>query len=260
LKLSQNIDSKLRSVCNELLEYLNKVKVVSRLELLVKARESLENQGGLTDEEDKFIVEKYDLRPDQLLVISIIGDTPYMMGCPFLHEETIFKNKLFYHSHTFSPSEADYGSAIERLSSIKLSQTAKMINELFSKAGYRKTKNDPKNRLTTYLKGDGKEFLSILIESITNAPQLFDSIPEGTILVVPTEDSPGPFISFYRNHRTEVAERRFSIIVVNVEDLKISPFLGYPSDKDIVSQFNEPDLVVRIESVWGEDEDSEQLL
>jgi hypothetical protein len=42
---------------------------------------------------------------------------------------------------------------------------------------------------------------------------------------------------------------------VTVEDLKISPFLGYPLDKDIVSQFNEPDLAARIKSVWGDEED-----
>lgn len=255
-----SIDRKLRNVCNEMLEYLNEVKIVSRLELFIKAREALEHQGGLSDDENKFVIGKYDLRPDQMIVMGIIGDTPYMMGCPFLHEETIFKNKLFYHSHTFSPSDQDYESALDRLRNMRLNQTASMINEMFSRAGYSKASTNQKTSLTTYRKENGKEFIGIILQSVNDAPQLFDSIPEGTVLVVPTEESPGPFISFYRNQRTKVAEKRFSIIVVNIEDLKISPFLGYPSDKDIIAQFNEPDLAVRIEAIWGEDEDREQLL
>jgi len=51
LSLSFNINRKLHKVCSEMLEYLNKVKVVSRLELFVKARAVLENQVGLTEYE-----------------------------------------------------------------------------------------------------------------------------------------------------------------------------------------------------------------
>jgi hypothetical protein len=242
-----------------MLEYMNKVKVVSRLELFVKAREAIQHHGGLTDDETKSVIGQYDLRPDQLVVISIIGDTPYMMGCPFLHEETIFKNKLFYHSHTFSPSETDYESALSRLRSMRLNQTTNMVNELFSKAGYRKTVADQKTGITTYRKKDGSEFSGIILLSINDVPQLLDNQPAGTVFVVPTEDTPAPFISFYRSQRTKVAEKRFSIIVVNVEDLKISPFLGYPSDKDIISQFTEPDLAVRIRTIWTDGEDEEQM-
>jgi hypothetical protein len=122
-----------------MLEYLNEVKVVSRLELFVKARAALENQDGLTENEKESVIGEYDLRPDQLIVTSIIGDTPYMTGCPFLHEETIYKKKLFYHSHTFSPTDADYESALDRLRNMRLSETARMINELFRRAGYKKT-------------------------------------------------------------------------------------------------------------------------
>jgi hypothetical protein len=134
-----------------------------------------------------------------------------------------------------------------------------MINELFLKAGYRKIRDDQKTGLITYRKKNGNEFSGMILQSVNDALQLFDKLPEGTVLVVPTEDTPAPFISIYRNQRTKIAEKRFSVIVVNVEDLKISPFLGYPSDKDIVSQFNEPDLAVRIGAIWGKSEDEGQI-
>jgi hypothetical protein len=241
-----------------MLQYLNEVKVVSRLELFVKSRESL-MKVALSNNEEKSIRDQYDLRPDQLMVISIIGATPYMLGCPFLHEEDNFKGTLFYHSHTFHPGESDFESALFRLRRMRVEQSEKTVNSMFSKAGYRRIAERQNAGLRTYEKEDGSKVEVIVLESISDAPKLFGQLRKGSILVVPTEETPAPFISFYRNQKNNATESGFSIIVVNVEDLRVSPFLGYPSDKDLIMLFDEPDLAVRIKSVWGEGEDDEFL-
>jgi len=259
LSLQDQIEAKLRTVCNDMLRYLNAVKVVSRLELFVKARAALAKV-QLSADEEELIGRKYDLRPDQLTVISIIGETPYMMGCPFLHEETRLKNVLFYHSHTFSPNDSDLDSALLRLRDLRVKETDKMISNMLSKAGYSKTVEDPKTGIKTYKKQGGAVTLEcIILESIKDAVPILGSLPQGSIVGVPTEDTPAPFISVYRNHRSIVTQNRLSIIVANIEDLRTSPFLGYPEDKDLISMFDEPDLVAKIKGVWGEEEDEEQL-
>ncbi|WXG44764.1 MAG: hypothetical protein WED04_12155 [Promethearchaeati archaeon SRVP18_Atabeyarchaeia-1] len=257
MDLPRDAEIKLRAVCSEMLQYLNHVKVVSRLELFVKAREILAKV-ELSPEEEESIGREFSLRSDQLTVISIIGETPYMMGCPFLHEETRFKNVLFYHSHTFSPDESDLESAVARLRSIRTTETDKMISNILSKAGYSKTSENQGTGLRTYRKeGSGVILNCIILESVNDAARLIDAVQEGTILGVPTEDTPAPFISIYRKYRGRVAEGKISIIVVNIEDQRISPFLGYPSDKDLTPLFNEPDLAVRIRSIWGEEGEEE---
>lgn len=257
MTLQEQIEEKLRTVCSEMLRYLNAVKVVSRLELFVKAREALAKV-RLSSDEEEFIGREYRLRPDQLTVISIIGETPYMIGCPFLHEETRFKNLLFYHSHTFSPSEADLESAVSRLRNIRIMETDKMIAGMLSKAGYSKDSEEQRYGVKMYKKkGSNDDLKCTILESVNDVVPLLDVLQEGSLIGVPTEDTPAPFISMYRNHRSKVAEKRLSIVVVNIEDQKISPFLGYPTDKDLMSLFSEPDLAVRIRSIWGEEDEDE---
>jgi hypothetical protein len=48
-----------------------------------------------------------------------------------------------------------------------------------------------------------------MLQSVSDATPLFDSLPEGTIIVVPTEDSPGSFISLYRNQRKKLQKSDF---------------------------------------------------
>jgi hypothetical protein len=260
LSLPRETEERLRRVCADMLEYLNSVKVVSRLELFVKVRESI-RKAGLSDEEARTIKNQFDLRPDQLIVIGIIGDTPYIMGCPFLHEEDEFKGKLFYHSHTYPAKEPDFEAAISRLRKLRIEQTIKSVEGMLSKAGYSKTSADLNVGLRTYRKKGGSSITCTFFESVIDLQSSLDKLPEGSIIAVPNEESPGPFISFYRNSRSKVGEKHLSIIVVNIQDEKVSPFIGYPPDKDLVSLFTEPDLATRITTVWGnEDDDWEQLL
>jgi hypothetical protein len=257
LTLQEQIEEKLRTVCNEMLRYLNAIRVVSRLELFVKAREALAKV-RLSSDMEEFIGREYRLRPDQLTVISIIGETPYIIGCPFLHEETRFKNLLFYHSHTFSPNEADLESAVSRLRNIRIMETDKMIADMLSTAGYSKTSEEQRSGVRMYKKQGSNDTLKCtILESVNDVVPLLDILQEGSLIGVPTEDTPAPFISMYRNYRSKVAEKRLSIVVVNIEDQRISPFLGYPADKDLVSLFSEPDLAVRIRSIWGEEGEDE---
>jgi hypothetical protein len=253
MSLPRELETKLRKICNGMLQYLNEVKVVSRLELFDKARDVLAKTKLTTDEEE-LISREYGLRTDQLTVISIIGETPYIIGCPFLHEETRFQDILFYHSHTFSPQESDLESAVSRLKDIRIRETERMINEMLAKAGYSRISDNKIRGTETYRKLASRDVLNcIILESVSDVVPLLDTVQDGSILGVPTEDTPAPFISIYRNHRSKIADKRLSILVVNIEDQRISPFLGYPSDKDLVSLFSEPDLAVRIRTIWGEE-------
>jgi hypothetical protein len=255
MSVPRELEAKLRKTCNGMLQYLNAVKIVSRLELFDKAREVLAKV-ELSGDEEELIRREYSLRPDQLTVISIIGETPYMMGCPFLHEESRFKNVLFYHSHTFSPKESDFESGLSRLKEIRLRETERMIADLLAKAGYSEISDEKRFGLKTYKKKGSNDVLGcIILESVSNIVSLLDKLQDGSILGVPTEDTPAPFISIYRNYRSKIAEKRLSILVANIEDQRISPFLGYPADKDLVSLFSEPDLAVRIRTIWGEGEE-----
>ena len=251
--LPRELEAKLRKICNGMLQYLNTVKIVSRLELFEKAREVIA-KAGLSTEEGELIGREYGLRPDQLTVISIIGETPYMMGCPFLHEETRFRNILFYHSHTFSPQESDLEAALSRLRDIRMRETERMITEMLEKAGYSWVSDDRTRGIKAFEKQGSKDVLNcIILESVNDVVPLLDTVQNGTLLGVPTEDTPAPFISIYRNYRSKIADKKLSILVANIEDQRISPFLGYPSDKDLVSLFSEPDLAVRIRTIWGEE-------
>ncbi|MCD6202922.1 MAG: hypothetical protein J7I99_00990, partial [Methanophagales archaeon] len=102
------------------------------------------------------------------------------------------------------------------------------------------------------VKSSDKHLRILIMPSIKFVPYLMtgsgDSavVSDADVIVVPTEKTPAPFISFFREH--DVGE--MMIWVADAERRTLDPFIGIPEDKDIESNFANPDRARRAVSVW----------
>ncbi|AEA47399.1 DUF6834 family protein [Archaeoglobus veneficus] len=70
------------------------------------------------------------------------------------------------------------------------------------------------------------------------------------VIVVPTEDSPIPFIKFFRKYSELINSVGLKIWVVDVEREAIDPYIGYPRDLKLIGRFRNPRLATEVASLW----------
>jgi len=69
---------------------------------------------------------------------------------------------------------------------------------------------------------------------------------EEKVIVVPTEKTPAPFISFVREHEAGGV----MIWVADVEKRAVNPFIGTPKDAEVEKNFANPEQARRAVNVW----------
>jgi hypothetical protein len=92
-----------------------------------------------------------------------------------------------------------------------------------------------------------------LFSSIITAVEFLDNIPkkeEEQIIIVPSENTPAPFIKFLRDSEKKVKDRGLLLWVLDAENKAINPFMGVPADKEIWSNFTDPDGSLRAIEMW----------
>ncbi|UYZ40141.1 MAG: hypothetical protein N2V74_00120 [Candidatus Methanospirare jalkutatii] len=278
----------LKRVFSELSAFLNERKVVSEGELRLKIGEclsalsdaemhELEKNLGIGREKEGArgkAGERAEERAEEgteargetvksveeIIFRSITTREKISVFSPDCHTKINYQGEIFYclPTHKFFAEELE--QAFLRWSKIRsaASLLSGVVEDFLRRCGY-STRSLQKEAECEVLEaekahGDRRRKLRILIlPSIKFVPRFlrknFSEESENTVIAVPTERTPAPFISFFREHAEEFPSE-WRIWVVDTERKAVNPFLGREEDEEIERNFENPMQARKALSVW----------
>ena len=276
--------SVLKRVFSELSAFLNERKVVSEGELRLKIRECLsalsdaemreleKNLGigrekeGTRGKAEERAEERAEAREEavksveEIIFRSITTREKISVFSPDCHTKINYQGEIFYclPTHKFFAEELE--QAFLRWSKIRSAAglLSGVVEDFLRRCGYstRSLQKDEECEVLEAEKvhGDRRRKLRILIlPSIKFVPRFlrknFSDESENTVIAVPTERTPAPFISFFREHAEEFPSE-WRIWVVDTERKAVNPFLGREEDEEIERNFENPMQARKALSVW----------
>ncbi|MHA1266423.1 MAG: hypothetical protein ACTSRS_14410 [Candidatus Helarchaeota archaeon] len=241
------LNKKLTELLQELTQYLNDYKLISRFELRLKIKELIQkykfSQQELEECKSHF---QYPLL--QFIFLSITTGTPFSIYAPLLHEKRPYNQIFFYHSHTYSPSETILKQAYYRVCHLKLKVLNEIVKNLLIRAGY----SIKKSSLTTILAESPESpincslFCTILaLKDKINSLKLTAT----DALIIPPGISVDPFIEFYQQFSNDILLAEANVWLIDPESKSISTFIGIPHRK-LLKFFTKSELTRNIERLW----------
>lgn len=237
------MENVLPQIFSNLTSYLSEYKVVSEGEL----RQAIGSEIEKLDNESKTQLEE-QLRgePAEIIFESIVSN-PVSIFSPSLVRRD-YLGETFYAPHVHRSFMNEMEQAFRRLirtrAPLILPQLEAVISGFLKKSGYTcftiVNRDEPIDSKELTAAKDNTSLRLLLLPTIAFAHQC----PDGTqVIVVPTENTPVLFIRFYREQHSKKTD--IQVWVVDPEKDTVSPFFGNCSDKEIVKNFDNPDLKER---------------
>jgi hypothetical protein len=250
----------LLGIFEELAAYFRERKVLAEDELRVKIRESVDL---LTDEARAALERRLGGNLEEALFASITSPDKISLFSPDLRTRINYQGEVFYCLPIHGYLAEELEAAFLRWAKLKtpLGVLKKVLTRFLERSGYRITAESggcgTDHIELSAAKGDepGKRLRLFLFPSIKFVPRFVEEHPEGweqlpggeeQVIVVPTEKTPAPFISFVREQ--EIADAL--IWVVDLANRTVNPFIGTPRDPALESNFENPEQARRAVSEW----------
>jgi len=252
----------LLQIFETLAAYCQEHKVLSEGELSMKIKECV----NLLSDAERAELER-NLRGDleSLIFKSITSTEKISVFSPDLHTKINYQGELFYCLPTHRYLSAELEAAFLRWTELRspLSVLKNVLTDFLERCKYQ-VKSETIGHEKEYceliaVKKDNITHGSIhsfILPSIMFVPQFVEGhhalleqsseIKEEQVIVVPTEKTPVPFISFLR-------EQDIGGTQIWVADLKkgtIDPFIGTSKDAEVENNFANPEQARRAVSVW----------
>jgi len=238
-------------------DYCQEYKVVSEGELALKIRECLESLSAAEREE---LERKLGGNLKELIFKSITTrEEKISVFSPDMHTKVNYQGEVFYCLPTHRYMVEELEEAFLRWAKIRspLSALRRVVKIFMERCGYQiKNEKRENNHLEMIaLKDKDKHIHIFIFPSIKSVPyfieenQLLSAASEAgekKVIVVPTEKTPAPFISFVREQ--DVGD--VLIWVADVERSSIDPFIGIHEDEAIENNFANPEQARRAVSIW----------
>lgn len=241
--------------------YSQKHKVLSEGELKLRIKECLDS---LSATERAELDRTLNGDVETQIFTSITSTEKISVFSPDLHTKTNYQGEVFYCLPTHGYLADELEQAFLRWARIRspLSALEVLIAEFLERCSYRvkEEKSSSENVCCELIatKEDGtthKRLHLFVFPSIKFVPQFMDEhlaavetskTAKETVIVVPTEKTPAPFISFVREHDVEAAQ----IWITDLANKTVDPFIGTPNDPEIENNFANPEQARRAVSVW----------
>ncbi len=251
----------LLQIFERLSAYCQKHKVLSEGELSVKIRECV---NSLSDAEKEELEKELRGNLEALIFKSITTSTEKIsVFSPDMHTRINYQGEVFYCLPTHGYLAEELEEAFLRWAKIRspLSALKDLITDFLERCNY-EVKDE-----TSVCENEHCELIAVkkdktthrdlhlfIFSSIKFVPQfreehhatLEKTETEETVIVVPTEKTPAPFISFVREHEVGGV----MIWVADVEKRAVNPFIGTPKDAEIEKNFANPEQARRAVSTW----------
>lgn len=236
--------------------YCQELKVLSEGELYVKIKECVQS---LSAAERAELENELQGNLEDLIFKSITTSTEKIsVFSPDLHTRMNYQGEVFYCLPTHGYLADELEKAFLRWTELRspLSALKTVLTDFLERSNYelKEDRLDGENGRCALLavKKDTHGSLRLfLFHSIKFVPRFIEEelskADEEKVFVVPTEKTPAPFISFFREQ--EVVGRTM-IWVVDVQRKTVNPFIGAPSDAEIEKNFANPEQSRSAVSVW----------
>ncbi len=234
--------------------------MLSEGELALKIRDCLQS---LSDAEREELEKELKGNLEAVIFKSITSTDKISVFSPDLHTRINYQGELFYclPAHRYLNEELE--AAFLRWTKLRspLSALESVITDFMERCNYqlREAASGRENEHCELIavKKDKTKNGSLhlfIFSSIMFVPQfkeahhvaLEKNETEEKVIVVPTEKTPAPFISFVREHEVGGV----MIWVVDVEKRAVNPFIGSSKDAEIEKNFANPEQARRAVSVW----------
>lgn len=240
--------------------YCQEHMVLSEGELSVKIRECLQ---ALSDAEKEELEKELKGNLEAQIIKSITSTEKISVFSPDMHTRINYQGEVFYclPTHGYLSDELEkaflrWAKLRSPLSALKdvltdflelckyevKDETSVCEKELCALIAVKKNKTTQRD-LHLFIFSSIK-FVPLFIEEHHAA--LEKTKTEEKVIVVPTEKTPAPFISFVREHEVGGV----MIWVVDVEKRAVNPFIGTPKDAEIEKNFANPEQARRAVNVW----------
>ena len=236
--------------------YCQEHKVISEGELALKISECVNT---LSDADREEIASKFGGDPEEMIFKSITSEEKLSVFSPDMHTRINYQGEIFYCLPTHRYLSGELESAFLRWAEIRspISALKSVVISFLERCGYQINEGGGEGEhleLIAVKNNDEHRSIHIFVlPSITFVPHFADErqlewseAGEEVAIVVPTEKTPAPFISFFRGHDVSDA----MIWVADVGKSTIDPFIGIPTDEAIEDNFANPEQARRAVSIW----------
>ncbi len=234
---------KINSIYKKLKIFADEYKIISRAELREKIKDLLQ-EISLTKDEEKYIEENYESTPLNYIFLGSIKEIPDSINAPSLIEHINYKDITFYFGHTFGTDEKILEQASKRVYKFKNEKMREILYTFLNKSGYEPAEiKDSINREILAIKGNSQYVILVYPSILILDDKIKDLHREkNQVFAVPTGNSPGPYLNFYKVNANKILLNQEFVWIVDIEDKSVSPFIGYPEDKDLNSNFKSSQL------------------
>ncbi len=253
--------SALLPIFKRLAAYIQEHKVLSEGELRLKIRESLDQ---LSISERAALAESLSGDVEAQIFTSITSTEKISVFSPDLRTKINYQGEVFYCVPVHGYLAPELEAAFLRWAKLRtpVGTLKDVLQAFLARCGYA-IQDEPAEVETQYLtlraaKADETtphRLRLFLLPSIKFLPLFMDEHPdmakltepeEDLVIVVPTEKTPAPFISFVREHDMGAAQ----IWVLDPANGTVNPFIGTPADPEIERNFANPGQARKAVSTW----------
>ena len=242
--------------------YIQEYKVLSEGELKLKIQEGVH---ALSTAERARLERDLGGATEAQIFTSITSAEKISVFSPDLRTKINYQGEVFYCLPVHGYLAAELESAFLRWAKLRspLSTLRGVLQEFLERCGYF-IRSESAGAETGYLalnaeKEEGAREYRLhlfIFSSIKFVPSFLDTYPDTPggktedeaelVLVVPTERTPAPFISFIREQDVGTAQ----IWILGVENRTVNPFIGMPTDPELEKNFANPEQARKAVSTW----------
>ena len=250
-------EKKIELVGGCLSAHLAEKEIIARYELLQRVYDCVRRaslSAGEREELQAILGGKHAASVASAIFFNVLSGEPIFIKLPKLDSVIHINGVMFHFVHTGGYTDPDFAKAYEKFNSsqeelhhlVRLN-LADLLTEFMGRAGYALA--DGSSGKVTF-NGPADKRLDFRIFTSIQEVELVEGM-EGSVVIVPHAESPGPFISFFQEKGKEAEEGEIKVWVANMEEGTIDPFIGYPRDMAIYKQFKNPRMAMMIKTNWG---------
>lgn len=247
-------DKKIEMIGGCLSALLAEKEIIARYELLHRVYECVRRADLSAEEREELQRILGKKHVPSAIFFNVLSGEPIFINLPKLDSVMKINDRIFHFVHTGSYTDPDFALAFkkyqdsaEELEGLVRLNLADLLTEFMGRAGYALA-DGSSGKLT--FAGPGDTSLDFRIFTSIHEVDLVEGM-EGSVVIVPHAESPGPFISFFQEKGKEAEEGEVKVWVANMEEGTIDPFIGYPKDMAIYKQFKNPRMAMMVKTNWG---------
>ena len=235
---------------------LTEKEIIARYELLQRVYDCVRRADLSPGEKEELVKTLGKKNVASGIFYNLLSGEPIFINLPKLDSVMKINERTFHFVHTGCYADPDFARAFNQFkeSEKEVEELAKLnlrdlLTEFMAKAGYAVADGSTGSGKLTFV-GSGEKRLDFWIFPSIQDAELVKGM-EGSVVIVPHAESPGPFIAFFQEKGKEAELAEIKVWVANMEQGTIDPFIGYPKDLAIYKQFNNPRMAMMVKTNWG---------